>query len=74
MSKMSLNVDFTCGVKILDACTEAITLATKLGINVKFDFNDVEVIAYPNICPTALAEEYRRVLFSEDTIKMAIVI
>lgn len=73
MSKMTLNVDFVCGTKILDACTEAVILATRLNMNVRFDFNDVKVIAYPNVCPTALAEEYRRVLL-EDSIKMAIVI
>lgn len=74
MSKMTLNVDFICGIKILDACAEAIMLATKLDINVRFNFNDIEVIARPNVCPTALAEEYKRVLLSEDGIKMAIVI
>lgn len=73
MSRLTIEANFSAGIKLIDACTEAITLATKLGVNVSFDFNDVTVIARPNIYPIALAEEYRRVV-REEEIKIATII
>lgn len=73
MSRLSLTAEFVCGTRIEDACKEAIVLATKLGVDIKFDFNDILVIAYPNVCPIKLATECRRVQ-REEKIKVAIVI
>lgn len=61
MSRISVKVDFVCGIKIEDACRDAIKLANKLDINVKFDFNDVLVIARSNNYIDSLIQEYYRV-------------
>lgn len=73
MSRISINADLTVGIDIIDACHDAVTLSTKLNVNVRFDFNGVLVIARPNADPYELATEYRRVQ-SEEKIKIATVI
>ena len=47
MSSLMLTVDFPAGITIKDACIDAIELATKLNIKIKFEFNDKLVYALP---------------------------
>lgn len=57
---MIIEVKFTGGERITDACVEACCLATKLGCWVEFMFNDVRCSASPNSDPAQLAEIQQR--------------
>ena len=57
MSSLVLTVDLPAGVTIKDACTDAIELANKLNIKIKFEFNDkcVYALPYTNVDSLVLA-------------------
>lgn len=44
---ISITIDVACGADITNTCTEAIRLATNLGINIHFVFNDKQIIVFP---------------------------
>ena len=48
MAIASIKIDFICGCTIEEACKKAIDIATKLDINVDCEFNDVNMIIFPN--------------------------
>ena len=54
-----LTVDFPAGITIKDACIDAIELATKLNIKIKFEFNDKLVYALPHTNVYSLIEAYQ---------------
>ena len=58
MSSLMLTVDLPAGVIIKDACIDAIELATKLNIKIKFEFNDKLVYALPNTNVYSLVSAY----------------
>ena len=59
MSCLMLTVDLPAGVTIKDACIDAIELATKLDIKIKFEFNDKLVYALPHTNVYSLIEAYQ---------------
>lgn len=59
MSCLVLKVDMPAGVSIGDACKDAVILATKLGIKIKFEFNDKIMYAFPYTCIESLIEAYK---------------
>ena len=59
MSSLMLTVDFPAGITIKDACIDAIELATKLNIKIKFEFNDKLVYALPHTNVYSLIEAYQ---------------
>jgi len=58
MSSIMLTVDFPAGVTITTACADAIELATKLDIKIKFEFNDKLVYALPHANVYSLISAY----------------
>ena len=58
MSSIMLTVDFPAGVTITTACADAIELATKLDIKIKFEFNDKLVCALPHSNVYSLISAY----------------
>ena len=59
MSCLMLTVDLPAVVTIKDACIDAIELATKLDIKIKFEFNDKLVYALPHTNVYSLIEAYQ---------------
>ncbi len=59
MSLLSLNVETVCGANIKDVCKEAIELANKVGIDIKFEFNDRIVLVFPNADLDSLLLDYK---------------
>ena len=59
MSCLVLKVDMPAGVTIEDACKDAVILATKLDIKIKFEFNDKIMYALPYTCIESLIEAYK---------------
>lgn len=71
---MSIKVGFTCGTDIKDAASEAVSLATRMGCMVKFDFNSVSCTVYPSGDPEQLCREYNEALTKDhpaNKLKMA---
>jgi len=58
MSSLTLTVDLPAGVTIKDACADAIELATKLDIKIKFEFNDKLIYALPHTNVYSLVSAY----------------
>ena len=58
MSSLVLTVDLPAGVTIKDACADAIELATKLDIKIKFEFNDKLIYALPHTNVYSLVSAY----------------
>ena len=58
MSCLLLTVDLPAGVTIKDACADAIELATKLDIKIKFEFNDKLIYALPHTNVYSLISAY----------------
>lgn len=58
MSCLTLTVDLPAGVTIQDACKEAVQLATRIGTQIKFEFNDRTVYAMPCNNITSLIKAY----------------
>ncbi|WP_375214283.1 hypothetical protein [Aquabacterium sp.] len=69
----SINLEIFAGETIEHACAEAVRLADMLGVVAKFDFNGVNVMAKPGVCPKSLAEAWHVELRSDRTIKIACV-
>ena len=59
MSSLMLTVDLPAGVTIKDACADAIELANKLNVRIKFEFNDKLVYALPYTNVDSLIEAYQ---------------
>lgn len=59
MNSLTLTVDIPAGITLVTACKEAIILATKLGTQIKFDFNDITVHALPNSNVNSLVFAYK---------------
>lgn len=74
MSRDTLYIDVQVhvGSDILDACVDAVQLATKLGICVWFNFNGVTCFARPESDPEKLAANYRAQLDGDRPHKIAI--
>lgn len=70
---LSLKVEVGAGVRILDACNQAVRIARKLDLIVEFDFNGVLVLAKPCATPEKLAERYMVVSSSDSEYKIACV-
>ena len=58
MNSLTLTVDLPAGVTIKDACADAIELATKLDIKIKFEFNDKLIYALPHTNVYSLVSAY----------------
>ena len=58
MSNLTLTVDLPAGVTIKDACADAIELANKLNVKIRFEFNDKLVYALPNTNVYSLVSAY----------------
>jgi len=59
MGCLTLNVDLSAGVTIQTACKDAIILASKIGVKVKFEFNGKIVYALPYNDVGSLVMAYR---------------
>lgn len=59
MPIMTIQVDFKLCTDILDACREARRYAYLHGVNVRFDFNGVDMLVTPFSKPEECAEKYR---------------
>ena len=62
MSNLTLTVDLPAGVTIKDACTDAIELANKLNIKIRFEFNDKLVYALPHTNVDSLILAYKEAI------------
>ena len=58
MNSLTLTVDLPAGVTIKDACADAIELANKLNVRIKFEFNDKLVYALPHTNVYSLVSAY----------------
>ena len=58
MNSLTLTVDLPAGVTIKDACADAIELANKLNVKIRFEFNDKLVYALPNTNVYSLVSAY----------------
>lgn len=58
MKNIILKVEFLAGVDIFDAGEEAIALAEKLNVGIKFDFNGILCTVWPGDSPKVLKEQY----------------
>lgn len=58
MSCLILDVDLPAGVTIQKACKDAVELATRIGVTIKFEFNDKNVYAMPCNNIYSLIEAY----------------
>ena len=58
MSSLMLTVDLPAGVTIKDACADAIELANKLNVKIRFEFNDKLVYALPHTNVYSLISAY----------------
>ena len=58
MSCLILEVDLPAGVTIQQACKDAVVLATKLDVKIKFEFNDRIIYALPDNNVTSLIDAY----------------
>ncbi len=58
MSCLILNVDLPTGVTIKEACEDAVILATRIGVTIKFEFNDKIVFSLPYTCIESLVKAY----------------
>jgi len=50
----------SAGTEISHACREAVDMAKRSGVNVRFKFNDVELTATPDLQPDEVVAEWRR--------------
>lgn len=71
MSNITVNVDIDGGTDIKDACYEAVELANKLNVVVKFKFNSVICLAIPSGNPENLINSWASELDSKKQIKIA---
>ena len=62
MSCLILNVDIPAGVTIRDACKDAVALATRIGVKVKFEFNDKIIYALSDNKVESLIKAYEDVV------------
>lgn len=62
-----MKVDAFAGSDIYAACNEAIALADKLGLTVKFDFNGVLCMACAGDCPEQLEAAWREELMRPES-------
>ena len=62
MSCLMLTVDLPAGVTIKDACADAIELANKLNVKIRFEFNDKLVYALPNTNVDSLILAYKEAI------------
>ena len=62
MSSLMLTVDLPAGVTIKDACADAIELANKLNVKIRFEFNDKLVYALPNTNVDSLILAYKEAI------------
>lgn len=69
---ISVEVEAMAGDTIDDVCREALQLAMRLRIKVKFDFNSVTCIAVPGASPDDLARAYHRSLSNDHPPKFAV--
>mgnify|MGYP001566039678 FL=1 len=58
MSCLILEVDLPAGVTIQQACKDAVALANRIGIKIKFEFNDKTVYALPDNNVNSLIDAY----------------
>ena len=62
MSCLLLTVDLPAGVTIKDACADAIELANKLNIKIRFEFNDKFIYALPHTNVDSLILAYKEAI------------
>ena len=67
MSTITLEVDFPAGVSIKRACFDAVELATKLGVKIRFECNDKIVYVLPNNNVHSLVSAYYDAVENGDT-------
>lgn len=72
MSKIWITVEVAPGSDISEVSKEAITLATKLGVTVWFDFNDVRCGARPGDNAGRLVDAYRLAAKTNHAHKVAV--
>ena len=68
---ISVKVDVLAGCDISRAAQQACELATKIGVNVEFKFNDVTCVAQPNAEFTDMVGEWYLMLNNGRQYKMA---
>ena len=72
MSVLWLTVEVAPGSDIREAADEAVSLATKTGISIWFDFNGVRCLARTGDRPTAIVEDfYRQIAKTDGTYMLA---
>ena len=62
MSCLMLTVDLPAGVTIRNACIDAIELANKLNIKIRFEFNDKLVYALPHTNVDSLISAFKEAI------------
>lgn len=58
MSCLTLTVDLPAGVTIQDACKDAVELSTRIGVNIRIEFNDKIIYVFPNTNVISLIDAY----------------
>ena len=66
-----LKIEFLAGTDIDSACCEAVRIANMLRVTIDFDFNGIEVMAIPDVCPKELAELWAVAMGAKTQIKIA---
>jgi hypothetical protein len=71
MSRLYVEVEVLGGTDIKVAASEACALANRIGIGVRFEFNEVSCHASPGGEPEALVSNFHEALNSKGRFKMA---
>ena len=71
MRRATIEIEMTCGTTIEDAFSEAIRIASILGVWCKFNFNGVECMACSSSNVYKGVDNYRKELNSDNKCKIA---
>ena len=71
LGKITITIKFLPGTEIKDACKQLQKLATKLGVFVEGQFNEITLRASPQGSTTKLLKEYSQLFNSDCKIKIA---
>lgn len=72
MSVFWIEIEADLGSTLLDCATDAIAIANRLQINVRYKFNDMRCICSPGDDPTTFALECERVLNEKRNHRIAV--
>lgn len=73
MRSLSVKVGIMPGSHVLNTCREMVELATRLGVMVEGDFNNVLIVAKPGADPEKLAEAWGHEMSADRQVRIACV-